>query len=619
MATVAGSKRTKPRSSPVAPTPHARTRRAGRPSWVLALVLITAAGFWAYAPSFGGVFALDDVRAIVRNETIRSVWPLSVPLSPPGRSTVAGRPVANLSLAVNYALAPAAPERGADAVPSGGLGVPEPAPFHAGNLLIHLTAALALFGVVRRTLLTPRLTPAFGGAAPWVALAVALVWVVHPLTSAAVTYIVQRVESLMALFYLLTLYCSIRASGETRTGWWTAAAIASCALGMATKEVMVTAPVLVAAWWWLFVPADAKDARRRARTLVPGLFLTWAVLAFLVAGERRGPSVSVGWATSWTYLLAQAEVIVHYVRLAIIPSPLVFLYDWPLGTTLGAVAWQAALLAALVLLTAVGLARRHPASFLGAWFFLVLAPSSSVLPIVTEVAAEHRMYLPLAAVIAAVVIGGFLLGRRWIPSPKVGLAVAVFALAACVGVLAAETRSRNRVYWSAESLWGDTVSKRPNDARARVAYGEALADAGRLADAEVQFRTAIALAPDDPAARVRMGAILAQQRRIDEAIQHLERAVALRPDDPDAHRMLADISAASGQDLAAVRHLERALATVPGDPRLMARLAALLAGSRDPLVRNAARARELAREAVRLTGGRDPRMLDVLSAAEAAR
>ena len=587
---------------------------------VLALVLIAAAGFWAYAPSFRGVFALDDVRAVVRNETIRSLWPLSMPLAPPGRSTVAGRPVANLSFAVSYAVATAGrATRGAAADAARVPAAPDPAPFHAGNLLIHLLAAATLFGVVRRTLVTPRLAPAFGGAAAWVALAVALVWVVHPLTTAAVTYIVQRVESLMALFYLLTLYGSIRASGQTRTGWWTAAAIASCALGMATKEVMVTAPLMVAAWWWLFVPADDKGARRRARTLIPGLFLTWAVLALLVAGERRGPSVSVGWGVTWAYLLVQAEVIVHYLRLAIIPSPLVFLYDWPLGTTLGAAAWQAALLAALVLLTAVGVARRHPASFLGAWFFLILAPSSSVLPIVTEVAAEHRMYLPLAAVIAAAAVCGFLLGRRWMPSPRVGMGVAAIALVACVGVLAAETRDRNRVYWSAESLWGDTVAKRPNDARARVAYGEALADAGRPADAEAQFRTAIALAPEDPAARVRMGAILAQQRRIDEAVPQLERAVALRPDDPDAHRLLADISAARGQDLVAVRHLERALATVPGDPRLMARLALLLAGSRDPLVRNVARAREIAREAVRLTGGRDPRMLDVLSAAEAAR
>jgi len=583
-------------------------------------LLILAFGAWAYATSVAGVFVLDDVRAVVRNQTIRSLWPLPGPLSPPGRSTVAGRPIANLSLAVNYALAPdPIGSAGSGAGSSADTAALTPAPFHKGNLLIHLAAALALFAVVRRTLLSPVITPAFRRASTAVAFAVALLWVVHPLTTAAVTYTVQRVESLMALFYLLTLYCSIRAFGDGRAAMWTAAAIASCALGMATKEVMVTAPVMVAVWWRLFVPADSKDARRRARTLVPGLFLTWAVLAFLVAGERRGPSVGAGWDISWAYLLAQAEVIVHYLRLAFVPSPLVFLYDWPLGTSLGAVAWEAALLAALVVLTAVGVARRHPASFLGVWFFLVLAPSSSVLPIVTEVAAEHRMYLPLAAVVAAVVAGGFQFGRRWVPSPKVGLGVAAIALVACAGVLAAETRERNRVYWSAESLWGDTVAKRPNDERARVAYGEALAGAGRLADAEAQFRTAIALAPDDPAARVRMGAVLAQQGRIDEAIPHLERAVALRPDDPDAHRMLAEMHAARGQDLVAVRHLELALATVPGDPRLMARLATLLAGSEDPLVRNVARARELAREAVRLTGGRDPRMLEVLSAAETAR
>jgi tetratricopeptide (TPR) repeat protein len=352
---------------------------------------------------------------------------------------------------------------------------------------------------------------------------------------------------------------------------------------------------------------------------MPGLFATWAVLAWLVSGERRGPSLDLGWDASWAYLLAQAEIVVHYLRLALVPSPLVFLYDWPLGTSLGAVAWQAALLAALLGLTAVGLVRRHPASFLGAWFFLVLAPSSSILPIVTEVAAEHRMYLPLAAVIAAVVSGAVLLGRRGIPSRKASLGVAAITVMTVVGVLAAETRERNRVYWSAESLWEDTVAKRPKDARARVAYGEALAQAARPAEAEAQLRVAMALAPDDPAARVRLGAVLAQQRRFDEAIPHLERAVALRPDDPDARRFLADAFAAQGQDLAAVRQLEQALEIMPGDPRLMARVAMLLAGSRDPLVRNVARARELARDAVRLTGGRDPRLLNVLAAAEAAR
>jgi tetratricopeptide (TPR) repeat protein len=528
--------------------------------------------------------------------------------------------VANLSFAMNYALAPATPGPApGDAVTPGGPSAIAPGPFHAGNLIIHLLAAITLFGVVRRTLLAPRLRPTFERAAPWIACAVALVWVVHPLTTAAVTYVVQRVESLMSLFYLLTLYCAIRASGAGRTGWWTAAAVVNCALGMATKEVMVTAPLMAAVWWWLFVPAGGRESRRRGWTLLAGLFATWAVLAFLISGERRGPSLSMAWDTSWAYLLAQAEIVVHYLRLAIIPTPLVFLYDWPLVHSLGAVAWQAAVLVALVALTAAGLVRRHPASFLGAWFFLILAPSSSVLPIVTEVAAEHRMYLPLAAIVAGVVIAAFLLGRRVVPSPKAGAAIATIVLVGWAGVLAGGTRQRSRVYWSAESLWGDTVAKRPNDARPRVAYAEALADAGRLADAEAQLRVAIQLAPDDPFARVRLGGILAQQRRLDEALPQLERAVALRPDDPDAHRLLAEVEAARGQDLAAVGHLERALAAAPGDPRLMARLALLLAGSQDPLVRNVARARELAREAVRLTGGRDPRMLGVLSAAEAAR
>jgi hypothetical protein len=101
------------------------------------------------------------------------------------------------------------------------------------------------------------------------------------------------------------------------------------------------------------------------------------------------------------------------VRLAFVHSPLVFLYDWPLSPSFAAVAWQAALLTAFVILTGVGIARRHPASLLGAWFFLVLAPSSSVLPIVTEVAAEHRIYLRLAAVVTGLHVAGGRHGQEY--------------------------------------------------------------------------------------------------------------------------------------------------------------------------------------------------------------
>ena len=517
------------------------------PRWAvpLALALLAAAAAWAYAPSFRGVFALDDVRALVRNESIRSLWPPTGPLSPPGRSTVAGRPIANLSFAVNHAVASSVGNAPAAAAGQAGALILAPQPFHAGNLLIHVLAAFALFGVVKRTLLTPRLRSTFGGAANWIALVVSLLGVVPPLTTAAVTYIVQRVESLMSLFYLLTIYAVIRVAEGSRVRWWTAAAAVSCALGMATKEIMVTAPLAAAAWWRLFAP-HAQDTRRRARWLFGGLFATWAVLALLVAGERRGPSLEVSWAASWSYLLAQAEIVVHYVRLALWPSPLVFFYDWPLGTSIGAVAWQAAVLVAAAALTIHGIGRRHPGAFLGAAFFLVLAPSSSVLPVVTEVAAEHRMYLPLAAVIAGIVIGGFVLGRSLIRSQKARAAAAIVAVVALTGALGAATRDRNRVYWSAESLWADTVAKRPGDSRAKVAYAEALADAGRLPEAQTQLETAIGIEPDDPAAHVRLAVVLARQGRFGQALPHAERALALRPDDPDARRLVSQLQRAGG-------------------------------------------------------------------------
>jgi tetratricopeptide (TPR) repeat protein len=193
---------------------------------------------------------------------------------------------------------------------------------------------------------------------------------------------------------------------------------------------------------------------------------------------------------------------------------------------------------------------------------------------------------------------------------------------AVVGALAAETHARNRAYWSAEGLWRDTVSKRPNDARARVAYGEALAGAGRPADAEAQLRTGIRLAPDDPSAHVRLGAVLAQQRNYDAAVPEFQRALALRPGDVDANRFLGDLWRIKRQDSLAIRHYEAALVLLPEEAplalELTAKLAAILADSGDLSVRNPSRALGLADRGVRLTAGRDPRMLEILSVAQAA-
>ncbi len=588
-------------------------------------VLLIVAGAWAYSTSFAGVLVLDDLRAIARNPTIRTLWPPSTPLSPPTAATVAGRPVANLSLAINYALAPA--EVRDVFTPLGSPANPgRPQDFlrnirgyHLLNLLIHLASALALFGIVRRTLASDRLRPAFGTSAPWLALVVALVWLVHPLQTGSVTYLVQRVESLMGLFYLLTLYCAIRAGGAGHRRAWTACAIASCALGMATKEVMVTAPLMV----WLWDRIFGNRARRRWPILL-GLAATWLVLVVLVLHESRAPSIELGALASWRYLITQAGVIVHYLRLALVGSPLVFLYTWPTATSLAEVAPQAVLLAVLVALAVLAVVRRHPLGFAGAWFFLILAPTSSVLPIVTEVAAEQRMYLPLAAVVALFVIGVFLGGGLVLARvrdvrlrTRLAIGASIALTAALVIVLATETRARNRDYWSEDGLWRDTVTKQPANQRARVAYGFVLLTTGRFADAEAQLQAAVDLAATDPMAQARLGAAQAAQGKLESAIPHLERAVAARPDDVDAHRWLGQAYAMQRQDALAISHLTRALEVESGDPVLLSAVATLLADSHDPAVRNGARAVMFAERAVELTSRQDPRTLNVLAAAEA--
>ena len=157
------------------------------PGWVCSAILAVA-GFVAYSRTFSVPLLYDDIPAILNNPTIRH-W--DTVLSAPGQTTAYGRPILNLSLALNQAIS-------GTAVWS----------YHVLNLVIHILAGLTLFGIVRRTLARRG-----DAAAQLIGFSVALLWTLHPLQTEAVTYIVQRAESLMGLFYLLTLYCFIRGIG----------------------------------------------------------------------------------------------------------------------------------------------------------------------------------------------------------------------------------------------------------------------------------------------------------------------------------------------------------------------------------------------------------------------
>lgn len=519
-------------SPSTSPLPSADSRRARLVGLALAVVIVAA-----YATSFRGAMVFDDLYAIVDNPLIRDLRRLDLVLSPTAEAgPVAGRPVVNLTLALNYAV-------------SG----PAPGSYHAVNLAIHLAAALVLFGLARRTLLR---VPALAADALPLALVVASLWSLHPLQTESVTYLIQRAESLCGLFYLLTLYCFARAAAATQPRSWQVAAVVSCFLGMGTKEVMVSAPLMALVYDRAFLAGSWREAWRQRRGLHGALLATWLVLGALVwMAENRGGSAGLGTEISaWAYLLTQCQAIVHYLKLAMWPDPLVFDYGTPLVTSLGEVWWQASLLLGLFAASAWALVKKPALGFVGAWFFLILAPSSSIVPVATQTMAEHRMYLPLAAVVVAAILALRVLVGQY-RAVILGLGIALAA-----GTL---TAARNLAYESELTLWTDTAAHRPQNPRAHSNLGIALVEAGRLEEAAVEFDHALGLDPGLAAAHLNLCEVLVRLGRPADAIRHGEAAVRLEPQSAAAHINLGKALARARRTDEAMAHAAAALEIEP--------------------------------------------------------
>ena len=498
------------------------------------IIAVTVLG---YANGLSAPFVFDDRGTIVDNRTIEDLGSRDV-FSAPHETPAAGRPVVNVSFALNYAIA------GRDVEG-----------YRVANLAIHVLCALTLFGLTRRT--QPSANAAF---------AIALLWAVHPLASEAVNYVTQRTESLMALFYLLTLYCALRAHREGAR--WEAAAVVACALGMASKESMVTAPLAVIFFDRAFLFEGFRDAFRSRGRLYGGLAATWVVLALLVWGSPR--NLSAGFtahdAAPWTYLLNQAVMIARYLWLAIWPRDLVLYYGWPLPLTLTDVLLPGALIVALIVVTAFALYRYPKVGFLGLWFFLTLAPTSSILPIATEVGAERRMYLPLIAVVAVAVAAA----KEYLPAASHRAVLAFVAL-----LLVAGTYVRTSEYRSSLTLAETTHARWPTPASHSM-LGTELAALGRFSEAEGHLRAAAAV---HPPAQYYLGTVLNAQGKRAEAIEHFQAFIAGQPPELDqvhtARGLLADALTKEGRfDEAAVQY-RAMLAKDPNDAQSLVLLGQL--------------------------------------------
>jgi len=521
-----------------------------------AAAALAAACLLVYANSQDGVFVYDDIPSIVENEDLRRIYDRSFwgTWSRAPHSSVDGRPLARLTLALNYAL--------------GGLDVRG---YHLVNIALHLLCGLVYWALLRRLVHDYAL-----------AFACSLLWLVHPLNSEPVNYIVVRTESLMGLCYLTALYCAVR----TGRGW-ELAAVAACALGMSSKESMVTAPLAVC----LIDRAYGRPLRWR---LYAGLGATWGILAALMWRGPRGDSVGFAHVGVGDYLLNQCEVLGDYAVKVVWPQPLALDYGYARVLAPTDVAVQGLLLLAAGGWTLWALWHNRAAGAAAALVFLTLAPTSSVVPIATEVGAERRMYLPLAALLPLLVGGG-----RWLLTAQLGPArarlVGMAVLGALTLALGATTMRRNLDYRSALALWESAVRAVPHSARVHTNLALAQEGAGRYEDAVASYRRALALDPALAEAHNNLGGALMRLERWSEALSAWRRALELRPHFLAAHFNLGRALARQGQYAAAVEHLGRVLVVQPDmfAARLLAGEALAALGRMDAARVHLERAREL--------------------------
>lgn len=506
--------------------------------------LIVLAALAVYANALPGEFLFDDYNNVVRNPGIRTL--------PSGEEvpvTLMRRPVVRWSFALNYAL--------------GGL---DPRGYRAVNVAIHVLAALCLFGVVWRSFGEVASGPGAEGRALAVGFASALLWVVHPLQTESVTYVSQRLEALVGLWILVGLYALARGARSARPWPWYVAALAAGWIGMGTKELMLVAPVVWALYDRAFL-AGSWRALWRARWglylgLVPAAVALSLAAAPTVERDDLGLGFGLDWISPWRYLGAQPGVILHYLRLAVWPQRLCLDYFWPVPTGVGEVIWPGLVVGGLALASVIGWWRAPRLGFLGLAFFLLLAPTSSVMPML-DAAVEHRMYLPLACVVVVAVVAALRAGDRMPVTRRgrVGLGSAVLVLVTVA--LGARTAARNLDYREERRMWVDVIECAPHNPRAHANLGAWLNRHREYERAIEHLSRAIALAPDYWVAHANLAGALRTLGRIDEALAHYQKVLALGVDRPIIHYRIAGILQRQGKLAEAFPHYEAAVAGLP--------------------------------------------------------
>jgi protein O-mannosyl-transferase len=523
---------------------------AGLSVWrkLAAPAIVCAAVGLAYANGLSAPFLMDDTGSIGGNRSIRSLWPLWPVLCYPhgeGR-THDGRPLLNFSLAVNRAITGTAP-----------IG------FRSVNILIHCGNAMLLFALASTLLARPAIPAGVRERSGDIALAGSLLWALHPLGTSAVTYVIQRAESLGTLMILSTVVASVHgilaSDARRQTHLLPLVAVLSALAGTA-KETSVAIPLLTV----LIDRAVLSESWRGTLRHWPwhlAAAASWpSVALMLTALGGRGSSAGLDSASPWLYLLTQARAIWLYVARICWPQGLVFDYGDFLSSGLGESAgW---LVATALVFTGVVYGYVHwPVVFLGPLlFFVLLGPTSSVIPVKTQTIAEHRAYLASAALIVPTVAAAWLVASRRLGlSPRfLGMAVGVIALA-----LGLSTVARNQEFVTPERLWRKSLAAEPRNERAMINLAAQLIakkDAASLSEAEQLLNRVAETGRYPKVYAANCGSLAKARERFPEALSAVNAVLELTPDDAPAHADRGFVLWKLGRLPDALADLDRAIA-----------------------------------------------------------
>ena len=503
------------------------------------LILITATVCIGYFNTLNFPLIFDDYSTLVENMSIRSLYHFSAIIANPTQMGLGWRPFANFTFALSYALS--------------GL---DPWGHHCVNIILHIITAWILFHVVRLTLKQSGIYKEFYRDSFLISVAISLLWVIHPVLTQTVTYISQRTETLMALMYLLTLYCFIRGSMRNNSVWY-CASIITCFLGTMCKEVIVTAPVVVLLYDRFIITGSFKKAFKTRGLYYCGLVSTWLCLAFFLRVIQH-QAVGFGMGISpYTYALTECKAVTTYLRLSYFPYPLIFdrgpLFIHSLSDALP----YGCILITLLTATIWLIIKRPYLGFICSCFFIILSPSSSIVPVAEVPIAENRVYLPLTLALTLGVLALYYYLRRKYASIIASIIILLFI---------ALTFNRNQIYSSDILVWQDSAEKIPENARAHNNLGLLLYNTpSRINESRAQFEMAIKINPFYSDAHNNLALYLANQTSEKaEAIKHYELALKFNSNNAEAHDNLANLLGKDPTRIAeAKKHIEQALALKP--------------------------------------------------------